>query len=161
MLISHHTLKDKMPGNTVVNSVHSSVTTAIPALLVLLIALFIAWIVASIPLYVSSKFIVHERSNLGRAMFASLVALIAFVFLFVIVGIFIPPLAPVGGFIGILLVIMGVYGVGLLKSFIMSLIAFVVFILMMVVLLALGITFSFFHFAFYPGLLIPFKSAII
>ncbi len=138
-----------MQVNYFFNIAHSPTIYSIPDFIVLIITIFIGWLIVSVPLYISSKILVRERSSIGNAIFSSFLALIAFLFFFFIVGIFIPPIAPIGGFIGILLIIMIVYKVGFLKAFIMSLIAFIVFILMMIVIVSLGITFSFLHSTLY------------
>jgi hypothetical protein len=107
-------------------------------------SVIVMWIIISFPLYLASKLVVKQRSELVRALVASFLGIVAFILFAFIFGPIFPPLALIAGFIGTLLVMAGVYGIGLIKSLFLTIVAFLIFVLILGLLLLFGIAIPFF-----------------
>ncbi|MCL4334177.1 MAG: hypothetical protein M1290_07100 [Candidatus Thermoplasmatota archaeon] len=99
----------------------------------------ILWIVASFPLYLASKLIVHERSEFVRALLATFISSIISVLFLVLFSFLFPPFTAIVGFVLILLVLMAVYSVGILKGFALAVLTFVVLLVILFILSVIGL----------------------
>lgn len=111
----------------------------ISTVLALIIGLVVLWVVASVPIYFSSKLLVHDRSEFGRALTATFVAAFIFVIFSIVFVPFIPIFGALVGFVLILLVLLPVYRIGLARAFVLAVVAFVVFVVLSLLLALLGI----------------------
>ncbi|BBD73863.1 hypothetical protein HS1genome_2252 [Sulfodiicoccus acidiphilus] len=76
-----------------------------------LLALFVSWLVASIPVWVGAK-LFSASASIGKAMVATLVALIVFFLLVTITSPLLSTFSLVVGFLGVLLVFKAIFSVG-------------------------------------------------
>jgi hypothetical protein len=111
----------------------------VPEVLAAIIAMIVLWVVASFPLYFSSKFLVHDRSEFGRALLATFVTASIFVLFLVLFAILIPLFSAIIGFILILLVLMAIYSIGVVRAFLLAVLTFIVFLVLSLLLTILGI----------------------
>ncbi len=123
-------------------AVSFSSTLGLAALIVVVIVL---WIITSLPLWLASKALVHDRSQLSNAMAATLVSSIIFVLFSVIFSLISPLLGLLIGFIGILLVLMGIYKIGAARAFILAIMTFIVFLILSFILTLIGLGVELFH----------------
>ncbi|MEM4778909.1 MAG: hypothetical protein QW062_05675 [Thermoplasmatales archaeon] len=109
-------------------------------LLVLLAYVFFILVFVSLPVYLASKIIVPQRSEMLRAVAATFLISIAFIFLLFLFGPILAPLGFVVGFFIILLILSMIYHTGFLKTFGLSLIAFILVLIFLLILSLLRIS---------------------
>ncbi len=111
----------------------------------LVVVVIVLWIITSLPLWLASKVLVHDRSQISNAMAATLVGSMIFVLFSVIFSPIFPPVGLLIGFIGILLVLMGIYKIGAGRAFMLAVLTFIVFLILSFLLSLIGIGVEFFH----------------
>ncbi len=93
----------------------------------------------SLPVYLASKVVAPGKSDLLRAMAATFLAVMSFLFLAFLFGLIFAPLGLIAGFLGILLVLAIVYDVGVVRGLALSILAFIFTLLLLFFMDLLGI----------------------
>ncbi|MFG1519670.1 MAG: hypothetical protein AAE977_04245 [Thermoplasmataceae archaeon] len=96
--------------------------------LVILLSLFISWVFISIPFYYSGK-VMTDKSNMSRAMAASLFVVIALFFFSLI-----PIIGTVIGIIASIFVISFIYEISLIRAFFMAILAVVFYFIIVLII---------------------------
>lgn len=118
----------------------------------LILDLIILVIITSLPIYAASVTLVSKRkATFGRAVIATIAAIIAFLLLSGIFGLLFPLLGIIIGFIGILAVLRVIYDFGWLSAFVMAVIAFIFMIIILIILSLVGLAISFATFSYSGG----------
>jgi hypothetical protein len=113
---------------------------------IIAIAVFIIlWILTSFPLYLASKILVHERSQIVRALAGTFFSAATFLFFLFLFSFLFPPMGLIMGFVGILFVLMIVFQIGLTKAFVMAILTFIVYAVLLLLLAVVGIVLPFVH----------------
>ena len=120
-----------------------AITSTTMGFLNIIIALVVLWVVTSVPLYLASKVIIHNRSSFWYAMRGTFIGAIVFLFFGSLFGLIFPILGLFFGFIGILLVLMGVYQIDLVRAFLLAFVTFIVYLILSFLLALLGVSLAF------------------
>lgn len=112
----------------------------------IIIALVVLWIVTSVPLYLVSKVIIHNRSRFWYAMGGAFIGAIVFLFFGSLFGLIFPNLCLFFGFIGILLVLMGLYQIDFGRAFLLAFVTFIVYLVLSFLFALLGVSLVFIQF---------------
>jgi hypothetical protein len=110
-----------------------------------IVTVLVLWIVASIPLYFASKVVVHDRSQLIRALAATLAGAIVFSLFSLLFSLIFLPLGFLIGFIGVLFVLMIVYHIGAGRAFVLAILEFIMFLVASLLLALAGVSLIFIH----------------
>ncbi|WP_246263789.1 hypothetical protein [Metallosphaera tengchongensis] len=110
-------------------------------IIIFIISIIITWIIASVPVWLSAK-LFSSKASLGKAMVATLVGLIAFFVLDRVISPFSHFIALIIGFLAVLWVFKTVFDVGWLSSLGITIVAFIITIVILVILAVLGLGLS-------------------
>jgi len=120
-----------------------AITSTTMGFLNIIIALVVLWIVTSVPLYLASKVIIHNRSSFWYAMGGTFIGAIVFLLFGSLFGLTFPILGLFFGFIGILLVLISVYQIDLGRAFLLAFVTFIVYLILSFLLALLGVSLAF------------------
>ncbi|ABP94752.1 MULTISPECIES: hypothetical protein [Metallosphaera] len=110
-------------------------------ILIFILSLIIAWVIASVPVWLSAK-LFSSKASLGKAMVATFVGILAFLILDRLISPFSHLIALIVGFIAVLWVFKTIFDVGWLSSLGIAIVAFVITMIILVILAAIGLGLS-------------------
>lgn len=112
------------------------------ALLILLLSILLSWIIALVPVWLSSK-LFSASSTFGKATVATLLSVILFILIDALVSRVSQPLALLLGLLSIVWLFKVIFDVGWGKAFGIAVVSFVMTVIILVILAAVGLGLSF------------------